>query len=311
MTYISGVSGDFEFRSNRSITSNDIKPFEFKSQRSLINGKFSFKGNAEKFVFEKTSTDFLFKGGNNKFVFEKNPNSFSFLGNNNKFVFEKGSSEFVFNSIDDNEFVFIANPLQTAYGFNYDTSFHGAEDIIQKAIFRIRIRNLPSSLRAMPRYRNSDDFYFFGSSDLIMEAIKEELKLMSLGSDIQNEELIFSSGFESNSASLASLDMSYKSDVIFADDENPSKLVYVKNDKPVYKPVEKIYSVSELIIKNEIKKIFSRKQAIQERFNEPKSKNKIFDFPNLLDNNNSNSQPSPKISSNELVSSRSSPDQPP
>ena len=308
MTYISGVSGDFEFRSNRSITSNDIKPFEFKSQRSLINGKFSFKGNAEKFVFEKTPKDFSFKGSKDKFVFEKGQDTkFVFEGSddilldaitealNNQFLESSQGGRFTpgdgYQDYQEEEFVFQGTNSRTGISAaNTQEVFRGSEDIILKEVFRIRLKQLPPGLRVLPRFRNSDSFYFMGTSDFLMEAIKKEQEKdqkvlkgqdpnnssQSFFSDNNEEDFVYL-GIYDPSMDQAVLVRMFTSDddfktpldpkpspqAVFEDSDRPSRMVYANPDRPQFQPLEKITSKNQDPILVFIESMRNRKETLQ------------------------------------------------
>jgi len=308
LTYISGVSGDFEFRSNRSITSKDIKPFEFKSQRSLINGKFSFKGNAEKFVFEKIPTDFSFKGSKDKFVFEKGQDTkFVFEGAddilldaiieelNNKFLQSSEGGRFTpgagYQDFQEEEFVFQGTNSHTGISSaNPQEVFRGSEDIILKEVFRIRLKQLPPGLRVLPKFRNSDSFYFMGSTDLLMEAIKEEQEKdqkVLKGEDPNNPFQSFFSGnqeedfvylgiydpsmsqavlvrmFNRDNDSLIPLEPKPRPQAVFEDSDKPSRMVYANPDRPQFQPVEKNLPIDQDPFFKFIESIRNRKETLQ------------------------------------------------
>jgi len=287
LTYISGVSGDFEFRSNRSITSNDIKPFEFKSQRSLINGKFSFKGNAEKFVFEKMPKEFSFKGSKDKFVFEKGQDTkFVFEGSdnilldaiiealNNQFLESSQGGRFTpgggYQDYQEEDFVFQGTNSHTGISAaNTQEVFRGSEDIILKEVFRIRLKQLPPGLRVLPRFRNSDSFYFMGSGDLIIEAIKKEQEkdqkvlkgedpnnfFQSFFADNKEEDFVYLGiydpsmdqavlvrMFNRDNDFKAPLDPKPSPQAVFEDSDKPSRMIYANRDRPEYQKIETIIS---------------------------------------------------------------------
>jgi hypothetical protein len=224
LTDISGVSGDFEFRGNSHLVSKNIKPFEFKSQRNLINQK--FKGNndgfvfknkpnptpvkLEKFVFKKSEEDvFVFKGADDleikkdfQVIHRALPQGalvMSSKSDGTVFMFQ-GSDDILLQAILDEansqsrknnqagrftpdgyadysqeEFVFRDQTNNNAIvGALINGSFKGSEDIVLDDVFKIRLKMLPLGLKVMPRFRDSDGFYFFGSTDYIAQAIKDE-----------------------------------------------------------------------------------------------------------------------------------------